>query len=99
MDWEQSNVSLKKWVHRASEAAGLNRQSHRRDARKSVEHFRAFREANLDLLKSLTPEQWKHHGMHSARGREAIEHIVRIYAGHDLNHLQQIERILSAKGK
>ena len=71
----------------------------KRDTRKSVEHFRAFREANLDLLKSLTPEQWKRHGMHSARGRETIDHIVRIYAGHDLNHLQQIERILSPKGK
>jgi hypothetical protein len=71
----------------------------KRDTRKSVEHFGAFREANLHLLKSLTPEQWKHHGMHSARGRETIDQIVRIYAGHDLNHLQQIERILSAKGK
>jgi hypothetical protein len=71
----------------------------KRDACSSVEYFRAFREVNLDLLKSLTPEQWKHHGMHSARGRETIEHIVRIYAGHDLNHLQQIERILSATGE
>ena len=68
-----------------------------REPRKSIEHFRVFREANLALLKSLTPEQWELHGMHSERGRETIEHIVRIYAGHDLNHLQQIERILSAK--
>jgi hypothetical protein len=71
----------------------------KRDPGKSVEQFRAFREANLALLKSLTPEQWKHHGMHSKRGQETIEHIVRLYAGHDLNHLQQIERILSEKGK
>ena len=71
----------------------------KRDPRKSVEHFRVFREANLALLKSLSPEQWKQHGMHSERGRETIEHIVCIYAGHDINHLQQIERILSAKGK
>ena len=69
----------------------------KRDPRKSIEHFRVFREANLALLKSLTPKQWKLHGMHSERGRETIEHIVRIYAGHDLNHLQQIERILSGK--
>jgi DinB family protein len=71
----------------------------KRDPRESIKHFRVFREANLALLKSLTPEQWKHHGMHSERGRETIEHIVRIYAGHDINHLQQIERILSAKKK
>ena len=69
----------------------------KRDPGKSIEHFRVFREANLALLKSLTPAQWKQHGMHSERGRETIEDIVLIYAGHDINHLQQIERILSAK--
>jgi hypothetical protein len=37
--------------------------------------------------------------MHSERGQETIEHIVRLIAGHDLNHLQQIERILSQKKK
>ena len=66
----------------------------KRDPRKSVEQFRVVREANLALLKSLTPEQWKHYGMHSERGQESIEHIVRMFAGHDLNHLQQIEAIL-----
>ena len=66
----------------------------KRDARKSLELFRALREANLALLKSLTPEQWKHYGMHSERGQETIEHIVRMFAGHDMNHLQQIEGIL-----
>ena len=69
----------------------------KRDPRKSVEQFRVLREANLALLKSLTPEQWKHHGMHAERGQETIEHVVRMLAGHDLNHLQQIERILVKK--
>jgi hypothetical protein len=69
----------------------------KRDPRKSAEQFRVIREANLALLKSLTPEQWKHYGMHSERGQETIEHIVRMFAGHDLNHLQQIERILAKK--
>lgn len=69
----------------------------KRDPRKSVEQFRAVRAANLALLKSLTPEQWKHYGMHSERGRESIaDHVLR-FAGHDLNHLQQIERILAGK--
>jgi hypothetical protein len=66
----------------------------KRDPRKSVEQFRVLREANLALLKSLTPEQWKHYGMHSERGQESMEHIVKMFAGHDLNHLQQIEGIL-----
>jgi hypothetical protein len=66
----------------------------KRDPRKSLEQFRVLREANLALLKSLTPEQWKRYGMHAERGQETIEHIVRMFAGHDINHLQQIERIL-----
>jgi hypothetical protein len=69
----------------------------KRDARQCLEQFRAMREANLRLLKSLAPEQWKHHGLHSERGPEPIEHIVRLMAGHDLNHLHQIERILTPK--
>ena len=66
----------------------------KRDPQNSVELFRAVREANLALLASLEPEQWEHFGMHSERGRESIECIVRMMAGHDINHLQQIEKIL-----
>src|SRR5258706_7453220 len=67
----------------------------KRDPRKSVEQFRVVREANLALLQSLTTTQWKHYGMHSERCQATIEHIVRMFAGHDINHLHQIERILS----
>jgi hypothetical protein len=69
----------------------------KRDARKSAEQFRVVREANLALLKSLRPEQWKHHGMHAERGQESIEHIVRMIAGHDINHTKQVERLVAAK--
>ena len=69
-----------------------------RDPRKSVEIFRVLREMNLALFKTLTPEQWKHHGMHSERGAETVEHIVRLYAGHDVNHTRQIEQILTSNG-
>lgn len=66
----------------------------KRDPRKSIELHRVVREANLALLKSLTPEQWKQYGQHAERGQESIEQIVQMMAGHDLNHLQQIERML-----
>ena len=69
----------------------------KRDPQRSVELFRVLREANLALLESLKPEQWKQYGMHSERGKESIEHIVRMFAGHDVNHLQQIEKILAPK--
>jgi hypothetical protein len=69
----------------------------KRDPQKSVELFRVVREANLALVESLKPEQWKDCGMHSERGQESIERIVRMFAGHDINHLQQIEKILARK--
>ena len=69
----------------------------KRDPRKSAEQFRVAREANLALLKSLSPEQWKHHGMHAERGVETIERIVRMMAGHDLNHSKHVEQIVAAK--
>jgi len=67
----------------------------KRDPRKSIELQRVVREANLALLKWLSPEQLKQFGQHAERGQESLEHIVRMVAGHDINHIQQIERILT----
>jgi hypothetical protein len=69
----------------------------KRDPRKSIEQFRAMRDANLAFYKSLSPEQWKFSGMHSERGEESIERVARMIAGHDINHILQIERILAPK--
>jgi DinB superfamily len=69
----------------------------KRDPRKSLAQFRGLREANLALLKTLAREQWENHGVHAERGKETIAHIARMMAGHDLNHLGQIERILAPK--
>jgi|SRR5208283_2407514 len=69
----------------------------KRDARKSLEQFRVLRETNLALYKMLSPEQWKHHGMHAERGQESIERIVQMIAGHDINHLEQVERLRARK--
>jgi DinB superfamily len=66
-----------------------------RDAHESLEHFASLRAANLAMLETLTPEQWQHFGMHSERGQETIQHIVTMFAGHDLNHLKQIEAIVA----
>jgi hypothetical protein len=68
-----------------------------RDAKKSLALFRAVREANLELLQGLTPEQRKQFGVHAERGEESIEMMVNMMAGHDLNHLRQVEALLSPK--
>jgi DinB superfamily len=67
----------------------------KRDPHKDLIQLRVLREANLALLETLIPEQWKQFGIHSERGQESIEHIVRMIAGHDLNHIQQIKHILA----
>ena len=74
-------------------AAARNYAKH--DPKKSLDDFRAVRETNLALYKSLSPEQWKQFGMHAERGQESLEHIARMMAGHDINNLKQMERILA----
>jgi uncharacterized damage-inducible protein DinB len=68
------------------------------DPKVSLETFRALRENNLRMLKALPRNLWENHGMHQERGKETIAHIVRMFAGHDLNHLAQVERIAKAGG-
>ena len=68
----------------------------KRDVRKALEMYRSLRQANVALLKSLTEAQWQQYGLHSERGQENIETIVRMFAGHDVNHREQVKRILAS---
>ena len=68
-------------------------QYSKRDAKHSVELFRVLRENNLAMLKALPRESWEHYGMHQERGKETVAHVVRMFAGHDANHVRQIEAI------
>jgi len=69
----------------------------RRDPRQSLANFRTLREANVALLKSVPRKLWDNYGVHEERGNESVSHVVRMVAGHDLNHLQQVQRILKGK--
>lgn len=71
----------------------------RRDPKASLETFRVLRESNLTLLKTVPKNLWENYGMHQERGKETIAHIVHMVAGHDLNHLQQLERIVKQPRK
>lgn len=65
----------------------------RADARVALETFRALRAANLRLIRSLSPQRLRQYGIHAERGKESVMRLIRLYAGHDLNHLGQIEAI------
>jgi len=54
----------------------------------------AARASLVSLLKRVDPARYEHHGMHEERGRETIPHLMRLIAGHDLNHLSQIDRLV-----
>jgi hypothetical protein len=49
----------------------------------------------LRLLRGLDDEELDRYGMHAERGRETVRHLLALYAGHDRNHLAQIERLLT----
>ncbi len=62
----------------------------------SLESFSALRRWNLRILRSASAEQLTRVGVHAERGEESIEHLVKLYAGHDLLHRKQIERVLAS---
>jgi hypothetical protein len=63
------------------------------DAQESIREFSALRAGNLRLLKNATAEDMKRVGVHAERGEESVAHMMKLYAGHDLLHLNQIKRI------
>jgi DinB superfamily len=69
-----------------------------RDPKQSLEMFRVLREGNVALLKSVPRKLWDNYGVHQERGNESVAHLVRMIAGHDLNHLRQIKDLVKAKG-
>ena len=67
------------------------------DPRQAVETFHVLRAANLRLLERATPDDMARVGVHSERGEESVGQLCRLYAGHDLLHLNQIARISASQ--
>jgi uncharacterized damage-inducible protein DinB len=78
------------WANRLSYAQA--------DAQESIAEFGVLRAGNLRLLRQATPEDLKRVGVHAERGEESVAHMMTLYAGHDLLHLNQIERIAKGLG-
>lgn len=62
----------------------------------SLKSFLAVREMNLRYLSGLPETAWSKYGMHSERGRETLRDLAVLVAGHDLNHIAQIRKILTS---
>jgi len=76
-----------------------NSRYRRLDPRRSLEQFVAIRRANLELLGRLTPAERKRWGAHSQFGRLTVTRLTQLLAGHDRNHLRQIEERLPTRRK
>jgi uncharacterized damage-inducible protein DinB len=66
------------------------------DAKESLRFFEVLRSGNVAMLKRLPRKAWDNYGMHAERGKETVAKIVRMWAGHDINHLEQVKRIAKA---
>ena len=64
-------------------------------ATEALEMFRLLREANLRMLDALTPEQWERSGNHVERGKLTVRELARHMAAHDINHIEQIEKLIA----
>jgi len=64
------------------------------DIKKSLASYLAARAMTVHFLKEQPKQIWKRHGQHSQFGKLEFGKIVRMLAGHDVNHLLQIESIL-----
>jgi hypothetical protein len=62
----------------------------------ALQQFVLLRRLNLNLLDGLPPAGLARVGVHNERGDENLSHMMRLYAGHDLVHLRQLERVLAA---
>jgi hypothetical protein len=63
------------------------------DPAHALETLRVLRRGNLALIERATPADLERVGVHSERGDESAGYLIGLYAGHDLLHLRQIERI------
>lgn len=67
-----------------------------REPRELAAIFRGLRSFNLATWRGMRPADLKRTGRHAERGLESLELMLRMEAGHDLSHIDQITRYLAA---
>jgi hypothetical protein len=62
----------------------------------SLATFTAARRWTVEFLRNLTPAERDGYVQHEERGKETIQRLMTMMAGHDLNHLKQIAELAMA---
>jgi hypothetical protein len=65
----------------------------RQPTSKLLKQLRVLRESNVRLLRWAPRKWWSRYGVHLQRGKENVTRTVEMWAGHDVNHLNQISAI------
>ena len=76
-----------RWADRLHYAEG--------DPEEAIARFSLLRSSNLRIIGRATPADMARVAIHAERGEESLAHILRLYAGHDVLHLRQLERVLA----
>jgi hypothetical protein len=63
------------------------------DVGDALEQFTVLRRVNVRIWDHLSAADLGRVGIHGERGEESLEHMRRLYAGHDVLHRRQLERI------
>ena len=63
------------------------------DVEAALAAFLAMRKWNLQLFRSLGPQQLARVSFHPSRGEETLAVLLRAFAGHTFNHLGQLESL------
>jgi hypothetical protein len=67
-----------------------------REPSELLDMFRTMRQVNLAVWNHLSPADLTRTGQHNERGAESLGLMLRMLAGHDLSHLEQITRYIHA---
>jgi hypothetical protein len=63
------------------------------DWNEKLECFTVLRRSHVSLLRQLSHAEWQRYGFHEERGKETVERMVQMVAGHDSNHVKQVAGI------
>lgn len=99
MGWRYRSIAEKNEVRIQSfeqDDWAVNSKYGESDFSAMMELFSVLRKANLNFVAGLPKGKLENFGIHDQRGKETIAHIVRLEAGHDINHLRQIEALVSS---
>ena len=85
------------WLSRYDQERWVQMQGHNdRDPNEFVRRFSALRKLNLEQYESLSPDELARAKPGSDGDEMALADLMRVHAGHDLAHLDQITRYVQA---